>query len=384
MLKVFLQRNLRKTLLRGHPWVFREALRECPTVPSAQLCQVFDAKKTWVGWAMYDPNSPLCLRMLSTEKTEPSWHFWQQRFTQAWELREILRQHDTTGYRLFHGEGDRLPGLVCDLYDRTAVLQFDGPGPYSFWHHQELFQWLRHHTGVHTILDKSRMHQAPQIIEAPAEISPILIRELGVLFQVDVYKGQKTGLFFDQRDNRQYVREISRGLRVLNLFSYTGGFSVFAGCGDACDVTSVDISRGAVESAHQNWLLNGLKPDCHHSVCADVFAFLQQPHTPWDLVIVDPPSMAHAEDQKARAMTKYIETFALAARCVKPQGHLLLSSCSSHISFPEFMTILQEAISRSHRTGQILRISGQGLDHPFPHVCEELRYLKFVHCRLHD
>jgi 23S rRNA (cytosine1962-C5)-methyltransferase len=445
MLKITLQRNLRKTILQGHPWVYREALRAIPPDTPAQICQVFDNKQTPLAWAIFDPTRPLALRILSTQKQAPTWKTWEERFAQAQQLRTPLLQRDTTGYRLFHGEGDRLPGLICDIYDRVAALQFDGEGAYAFWHRDELLAWLRKHANVHTILDKSRFHPAPKLLytegsAAPAlgartsehnartsehnartsehnaqtsehntqtsehnvqtsdhnartsehnartsvadTLPPVAIRELGVSFLVDVLKGQKTGFFFDQRENRQYLREMSQGSRVLNLFSYTGGFSVYAGCGGASKVMSVDIAQAAVDAAHQNWLRNDLPEHLHQPLCADVFDFLTAPQERWDVVIVDPPSMAHAEEQKERAIQKYTETFALAAKCVVPHGHLMLSSCSSHISFDDFFGIIEATMSRASRTAQILRVSGQGIDHPFPHICPELRYLKFVHCRL--
>ncbi|MCK6512879.1 class I SAM-dependent rRNA methyltransferase [Myxococcota bacterium] len=387
MLQITLQRNLRKTLLQGHPWVYREALRSVPQNTPAQICRVFDHKQTPLAWAIFDPVRPLALRILSTQKPEPTWQTWEERFAQAQQLRAPLKRRDTTGYRLFHGEGDRLPGLVCDIYDRVAALQFDGEAAHSFWCRDELLLWLRKHTQVHTILDKSRFHNTPKLLyseeaASPQDIAPVTIRELGVTFLVDVFKGQKTGFFFDQRENRQYIRELSQGLSVLNLFSYTGGFSVYAGCGGATQVLSVDIAQAAVDAAHHNWLLNHLPPDLHQPLCADVFAFLASPQQRWDVVIVDPPSMAHAEEQKERAIQKYTEAFALATKCVKPHGHLMLSSCSSHISFDDFSNILEASMSRASRTAQILHISGQGIDHPFPHICPELRYLQFVHCRL--
>ncbi|MCB0386558.1 MAG: class I SAM-dependent methyltransferase, partial [Bdellovibrionales bacterium] len=163
------------------------------------------------------------------------------------------------------------------------------------------------------------------------------------------------------------------------LFSYYGGFSVYAGLGGAQSVTSVDISAGAIDLANRNWSLNQLNPNAHKGVTADVFEFLLEQSQTWDCVIADPPSMAHSEKQKPQAMAKYQELFSLAAKKVTSGGHLFLSSCSSHISFDDFFAIVNESLSKSRRRGQILRISGQGADHPFPHICPELRYLKFMH-----
>jgi 23S rRNA (cytosine1962-C5)-methyltransferase len=199
-----------------------------------------------------------------------------------------------------------------------------------------------------------------------------------VKFKVDLQKDQKTGFFLDQRENRKYIQSVSQGASVLNLFSYTGGFSMYAGIGGASRVASLDIAEGAIQLANESWALNGLPPEQHQGLCVDVFDYLKNEKETWDHVIVDPPSMGHSEEQKDRAVAKYIETFEAAARRVRSKGHLTVSSCSSHISFADFFEIINEAVSKANRRAQILRISGQGADHPFPHSAHELRYLKFV------
>ncbi len=175
---------------------------------------------------------------------------------------------------------------------------------------------------------------------------------------------------------------MSRGKTVLNLFSYSGGFSVNAGLGGALKVASLDISKGAIDLADRNWALNGLDKSKHEALCVDVFEYLNSAGESWDHIIVDPPSMSPSESKKEAAIAKYIEVFAAAAKRVTPNGDFSVSSCSSHISFEDFFQIIEEALSAARRTGQILRVSGQGSDHPFPHACQELRYLKFVHLAL--
>jgi 23S rRNA (cytosine1962-C5)-methyltransferase len=196
---------------------------------------------------------------------------------------------------------------------------------------------------------------------------------------VNLEKGQKTGFFLDQRDNRDYIRQSSAGKTVLNLFSYTGGFSVYAGLGQAKKVASLDVSKGAIESSEEHWKMNGLDPSQHQGLCVDVFEYLNGEPEMWDHIIVDPPSMSHSEDQNAVAKAKYIELFAAAAKRVRKGGELSLSSCSSHITHEDFFEITNECLSMARRTGQILRVGAQGADHPFPHACHEFRYLKFVH-----
>lgn len=370
-LKIKLSRNLRRSIMRGHPWVYADAIVAPGSIKQAQLAQVLDNKDE-IAWGIYDPHSVLALRILSLEKAPPSQRFFEEKFTRAYELRSSLRSTQTNAYRLFNGEGDRLPGLVCDVYHQTAVLQLDGQGPSEFWDKDLIGQWLLKNTGCTSVTEKIRRQSGDFDNE-------VLILENGVKFKVNLEKGQKTGFFLDQRDNREFVRQMSAGQSVLNLFSYTGGFSVYAGLGGAKKVASLDISKGALLLAEENWALNGLDPQLHTSLCVDVFEYLKNQTELWDHILVDPPSMAHAKEQKELAQAKYIELFAAAAKRVRAGGSLSLSSCSSHVGFEDFFKIIEEALSASRRRGQILRVSGQGLDHPFPHVCPELRYLKFVH-----
>lgn len=388
-MKVRILRNLRKSIKQGHPWVYAEAIEPLKSkVDVAQFCQVLDNKGE-LGWAIYDPHSPLALRMLSTAQAAPNKNYFQALFRRAYTVRQSLRSSSTTAYRLFNGEGDLLPGLVCDVYDKIAVLQFDGQGPSEFWNKQMIADWILGNTHCTTVVEKLRRNASEKgltLIAGEALAANILekytIKENNVLFDVQLEKGQKTGFFLDQRDNRHFVLSRSQNKTVLNLFSYTGGFSVYSGCGGAQHVTSVDISKGAIDCANENWVLNGLNPTQHLGIANDVFDFLKNSNQKWDHVIVDPPSMTHSEEQKKSAQLKYIDVFSQAAQKVKPGGEFSVSSCSSHIDFDAFFEILSESLSISRRKGQILRVSGQGLDHPFPHSCHELRYLKFVHVLL--
>ncbi len=385
ILKVKLARNLRRSIMRGHPWIYSEAiLPPQGKIETARLAEVSDAKGDF-AWAMYDPHGPLALRILSSEKAPPSAATFAKRFAKAHALRKGVRAKNTNGYRLFNGEGDLLPGLVCDIYGETAVLQFDGEGPEEFWDRKVIVSWLLENSEAKSVIEKSRRSSGERTteciggVESPTEVT---IKENGVLFKVNLEKGQKTGFFLDQRDNRDYVRGMSEGKSVLNLFSYTGGFSVYAGLGGATRVASLDVAQGAIDLAEQNWALNGLTPANHEGLCVDVFEYLKSGGELWDHIIVDPPSMGHSEGQRASAKVKYIELWAAAAKRVVKGGEISLSSCSSHISFDDVFEIIDEALSLARRRGQILRVSGQGPDHPFPHACHELRYLKFVHLAL--
>lgn len=388
--RVRLTRNLRRSILQGHPWVYKEAITPVSGIQKATLAEVSDTKG-FVCWAMFDPHSPLALRVLSTDEIPPSTanRFFEKQFTRALELRRSIAfdsHFKTSAFRLFNGEGDRLPGLVCDVYDQTAVLQFDGKGPGEFWDKAQISTWLMHQLPLTSVVEKVRRPGAdvdPLILldgKVPNDSVPIL--ENGARFLVNIAKGQKTGFFLDQRDNRFFIRTQSARKTVLNLFSYTGGFSISAGLGGAKHVTSVDLSSDAIASANEGFELNGLDKNQHTGISADVFEYLTAQKEKWDLVIVDPPSMSHSEERKDVAVKKYIDLFRQCMTRVKSDGHISLSSCSSHISFEDFSAIATEALSLARRKAQVLRISGQGIDHPYPHACPELRYLKFFHLQL--
>jgi 23S rRNA (cytosine1962-C5)-methyltransferase len=272
--------------------------------------------------------------------------------------------------------------MICDVYGAVSVLQFDGRGPGEFWDKNWVADWLKRHTGCLAVVEKNRRHTERGLEVLAGELAnpEVTILENGARFKVNLEKGQKTGFFLDQRDNRRYTGEVSRGCSVLNLFSYSGGFSVFAGLGGARHVASLDVSKGAIEMAEANWELNGLPKETHRGLCVDVFEYLREAGGElWDHIVVDPPSMSHDESGKETAKAKYIELFAAAAKRVQNEGQLSLSSCSSHISFEDFFEIITESLSLARRRGRIMRVSGQAPDHPFPHAGRELRYLKFVH-----
>jgi 23S rRNA (cytosine1962-C5)-methyltransferase len=382
--RVQLSRNLRRTVLQGHPWIFKEAVKTTAPTDKAGLAQVIDSKGDFLAWALLDPHGPLCLRILSLDKTLPSEDFFQHRFHRAQSLRQGLSHTGTNAYRLFNGEGDLLPGLVCDIYDAVAVVQFDGQGPSEFWNREFVATWLLANTQCRTVIEKTRRNteRTTELLAGPPTDSEVVVQENEIRFKVNLEKGQKTGFFLDQRDNRNFVRTMSKGKKVLNLFSYTGGFSIYAGRGGAAKVASLDVSQGAIQMANDNWALNGLPLGAHDGLALDVFDYLSGEKELWDHIIVDPPSMSHSESQASLAKAKYIELFAFAIKRVHKQGQISLSSCSSHVSFNDFFEIINESLSQVRRKGQVLRVSGQGLDHPFPHACHELRYLKFVHLTL--
>ncbi len=384
-LQLRLARDLTRSIKRGHPWVFAEALRQLPpAVPGAQALLLDNKKGREIAWGFYDPRSPLAFRVCTTTPGESLNDSWAQKsFERSLALRRTLFDERTTGFRLFNGEGDGLPGLVCDVYGDTALLQLDGAGPSGFWDTMGIARWVVEALSLRCVFERSRAEDKgrgrPLIGETPS--TPIVFLENGVRFTVDVVRGQKTGFFLDQRDNRQKIKGLAAGRRVLNVFGYTGGFSVYAGLGGARHVTTVDLAGPALEAARVNWELNQLPPTVHERVTADAFEFLAevaQQRQSWDLVIVDPPAFASSKAAAPKAIAAYQKLISAAAAVTAPDGLLAVASCSSHVGLEAFLKACEEGISLARRRATVLYLGGQPADHPTPLVLPEFRYLKFV------
>ncbi len=382
-----LKRNLRKNILQGQPWIYKENLNIPVDLKETVLCKVLDPKNEFLGWGIFSPQSPLAVRILSLDKKPPNPSYYEGTLNIAKRTRDAVIDDSTNCYRLVNGEGDYMPGFICDIYSHVAVMQFDGQSLYDFWDQEFLSDWILKNTKCKTVYFKPRhdSNLKPQIWGEDLKSNLIEVKENNIRFLVDVVQGQKTGFFLDQRENRKYLSQISKDKSVINLFSYSGGFSLYAGLGGAKSVVSVDIAQGALDLSNQIWKLNEVTVP-HQTVCADVFDYLSPTSNiaqdKFDIVICDPPSLAKSEAQKEIAMQKYIDTYALAAKKVNSEGHLVLSSCSSHISFADFEIIVNEALSKARKRGQTLRYSGQGSDHPYPQACPHLRYLKFIDLKI--
>ncbi|MCB0155868.1 MAG: class I SAM-dependent rRNA methyltransferase [Anaerolineae bacterium] len=388
-LKLRLARDLVRALKRGHPWVYAEALRQTPAAPPGCRAILLDNKKgREVGQGFYDPGSPLALRMCSVEPDEAVDEAWaERRLSQALALRRAMFGAETTGFRLFNGEGDGLPGLICDVYGDTAVLQLDGAGPSGFWHVAGLAEWLAAQLSLNCVYHKqqSRSSDTGQVLLGQLPAEPVPFVENGLHFTADVVQGQKTGFFLDQRENRQRMRGWLAGRRLLNVFGYTGGFSVYGGAGGATEVTTVDLARPALTLAEHHWQLNGLEPTRHRTVKADAFAFLEaaaKKEQWWDVVIIDPPSFASAKESVPQALSAYQKLVAAGAAITGMGGVLAAASCSSHIDQAAFLQGCEEGISKARRRATLLGVYGQPADHPTPLAFPEFRYLKFVLLRV--
>ncbi|MFK8138211.1 MAG: class I SAM-dependent rRNA methyltransferase [Bdellovibrionales bacterium] len=384
IVKLLLKRNLVKKLKQGSPWIYKESIdvQEQTKLSLAKLIY----KKQVVAWGLYTPNSPLSFRQLVIgDKYKSQWL--EERILRAIELRKsLLNSSSTNCLRLIYGEADLIPGLIVDVYNSTLVFQLDDPSFGAFYDLEKIAEFIQSKLQTQFAFFKSRHDQKTDsrdlIGESPRKIE---IMENSVRFSVDIENGQKTGFFIDQRENREYVRGISEGKKVLNLFSYTGGFSLYAGAGKAQKVVSVDIAKPATANTTYNWELNPeLNSMENEELAQNVFDYLDELQENFDLIIVDPPSFSNTETNKESALGAYKKVFVKAIKHLNPSGDICFSSCSSHIDMEQFLELVQECLSTAKKRAQVLRSASAGSDHPFLLPGYEMRYLKFVHCKLYS
>jgi len=378
----------------GHPWVFADSVREQNREGVAgELAVIFDRNDKFLALGFFDPESPIRVRVLHVGKPLTiNAAFWQTRLDAAVLRREGLFDEWTTGYRLINGESDGWPGLVLDRYDTTLVLKIYT----AAWleRMEEVTALIRERLGPEQlVLRVSRNLERRSSSRRDGEAlfrkrggsetgAPILFLESRLRFEADVVQGQKTGFFLDQRENRRLVESMARGRTVLNAFSFSGGFSLYAARGGAKSVTNLDISNHALESAKRNFKLNAGDPDIarsrHQSILADAFEWLAgNAEQQFDLVVLDPPSLAKREAERAGAIRAYAKLADSGLRHLRPGGILLACSCSAHVSAEEFCSAVRQAARGSGRRFTELQTTRHAPDHhaTFP----EAEYLKGIY-----
>lgn len=375
-----------RSLKQGHPWIFDQAIIEQSRPGAAgDLAVLFDKNRKFLAIGLFDPESPLRVRILQSGVPAPIDQDWfVERLSQSFQARlglmDLPEPVRTTGYRLVHGENDSFPGLVVDRYAGTLVLKL-----YTLaWipHLREFLPALAQVSQAENlILRLSRSISGPAIstyglsdgmaLAGSLPDSPLLFMENGLVFESDPIHGQKTGFFLDQRDNRARVERLAAGKSVLNLFSYTGGFSVYAARGGARQVVSVDISAPAVQACIRNMAYNRANPNVaavqHETICQDVFEFLAGPGHPkklFDLVVIDPPMFAQNQGQIPAALSAYRRLTKLGLGVLRPGGTLVQASCSSRVSAPTFFETVNRAARDAGRPLRELERTAHALDHP--------------------
>lgn len=387
--QIFLKRGKEESLKRRHLWVFSGAIESIRSlggeVREGDIVDVYDKKGDFLARGHYQIGS-ITVRVLSFERCEIDDAWWRARIGEAYALRRAEGLTDsatTTCYRLVHGEGDGLSGLVIDVYGRTAVVQCHSVGVYRS--RSAIASALREIYGdrLDAVYDKSS-----QTVPYKANLGAIdgslygshagreTVLENGLKFSVDWQSGQKTGFFIDQRFNRELVRRYSAGRSVLNTFCYTGGFSVYALAGGATRVVSVDSSERAVRLAADNVALNFGTEAPHEAVCEDTFDYLNHADGDFDLIILDPPAFAKHHKVTPEALKGYKRLNAKAFSKIKSGGILFTFSCSQAVSREQFRMAVFSAAAISGRRVRIIHQLSQPEDHPVDIYHPESEYLK--------
>lgn len=391
VVRLELARGLARHIRAGHPWVFRKGLEQAPRIPPGSVVDLVEGGR-FVARGYYDPHSSIAVRVLTREEaTRIDAAFFRARIADAWRLRQsVVDLTDTDSFRLIHGEGDGLPGVVVDLYAGFAVLKLYSAGltPYRPLVVEALKGAVPDLRGVlgrdevgrdDAEGDDSSTGSARVLFgQEPPELIPI--RERGARFLVDARRGQKTGFFLDQRENRHLIRRLSRDREVLNCFCFTGGFSVNAALGGARSVFSVDQDQDAVALARENFKQNGVTPEAHDFLAADVFELLasfKAEGRTFDLVILDPPAFAKSQRAVQAAIDGYASLNRQALAVLKPGGLLATASCSARVSPEAFFGAVKEAAYKAGIDMQLVEERHQPPDHPIRLQFPEGRYLKF-------
>src|SRR5664279_1590787 len=367
-----LKKDLTRALRQGHPWVFREAILPQPGLAPGALVAVADKQGRTVAFGYWDARSPIAVRVLDLASVEDKTALIRHRLQAALAMRRArLDLNATNAFRWVHGEADRLPGIHVDVYGDVATVRYDGEGARAFF--ADLPDLLRACAGnwpLRKIIDREARSDESEEIE---------VREHGIRFLVDVGRGQKGGLFLDQRQNRLAVAKVAHGKSVLNLFGYTGGFSLHAAKAGAWRTDTVDIARPAIAAAQRNFEINSFDLSRAGFHAIDVFAFLDaaiKKGDRWDIVISDPPSFAPSKNSVEAAKRSYLRLHRLAASVVSTNGMLCAASCSSHLRRDEFLTLVKTGVHQAGRRFFLEWYAGAGLDHPTLPVFPEGDYLK--------
>ena len=383
-----------ESLQNGHLWIFSGALQQPPHwIEPGGLVDVKSSTGQFVARGYYNPHTDIAIRILTRDIEQAiDENFLRQRFRNAVALRKVFDPDRTNAYRLINSEGDGLPGLIVDRFAEILVVQIHTAGMEHL--RSRLIDPLLEETDTRGIVfrndSQSRRREGLELEEPIVVIGgvpmQVTVRENNVLFLVDPLQGQKTGFFLDQRDKREALRKYTRAKRVLNCFSYTGGFSVYAALtSEKTQVTSVDISSLAIETARQHFILNGLDPQHHQFIVADVFDYLEQAQSSgeqYDVVVLDPPAFAKTQGARTQALKAYRRLNTLGMQVLQPGGILLTCSCSGVIRMDDLLGALSQSAQRVQRTVQILETYTHSVDHPINLAMPETAYLKAIFFRV--
>ena len=382
---IYLKRGKEESLRRFHPWVFSGAIHHADEgISDGDIIRVVGADGTFLAVGHFQMGT-ISVRVLSFHDIEIDDTFWTSRLTEAFRVRQLLaltNRQDSNTYRLVHGEGDMLPGLVIDIYGPTAVMQAHSIGMHVS--RNIIAQSLISIEGLNisSVYYKSETtlpgHDNNENGFLVGNQKDDVAKENGLRFHVDWLKGQKTGFFVDQRENRALLERYSKGRKVLNMFCYTGGFSFYAMRGGAELVHSVDSSAKAIALTNSNVELNFPGDKRHTAYCDDAFKFLQNAEGEYDLIILDPPAFAKHRGALHNALKGYIRLNAKAFEMIRPGGVLFTFSCSQVVTKDHFRNAVFTAAAQARRRVRILHQLHQPADHPINIYHPEGEYLKGI------
>ena len=382
MIRLTLTADTLGPLSKGHPWVYTSGLAKPEGLPAPGTpVQLVDPKGKPAGFGLAD-KGPIAVRVLGRH-IEDTAALITRKIQDAAALRPSLVPADSNAYRLINGEGDGLGGLVIDRYDHTAVVRLYG----ACWepHLEAIVGAVGQVTGIATVMRRFGVRrvdgrEGAEVLSGPDPGEPIVVTEAGLRFLARPVSGQKTGLFLDQREHRIRMARHCEGRTLINLFAYSGGFSVHAAAAGARRVISVDIAAAALDDAQENFRLNGLDPAAHEFVVADVFKWI--PDGPADAVVCDPPSLTHGKNADQNARRVYRDLAQRSSAMVRPGGLLASASCTARLSWERWEQTVREGLNKTGRWSWLWR-AAEPPDHPVALGHPEGRYLKFALLRRH-
>ncbi len=382
--KVILKRGREKPLLRGHPWVFSGAVEKIEgEVSPGDEAEVYSKEGQFIGIGHLNPHSQILIRLLTHKKEILGEDFFKERILKAAHYRESWFRGKTNAYRMVNGEGDFLPGLIIDRYGNLLALQFTTAGMDRL--KGLVTKILIEHFSPQTIYERSDapirkeegLKESEGLLFGKEITGFIEIEEYDCRFWVDVRGGQKTGFYLDQRENRLFLREFTKGKKVLDGFSYTGAFSIHAGRGGAEELTLIDSSEEALKRAKEHFDLNGLNHLPIQLIKGDAFEVLRGlESSSYDMIVLDPPPFAKKKGELLGALRGYKEIHLQAFRLLRSNGLLLTFSCSHHMTWDLFQKVIFLAACDAGKKVQLLTRRGQPIDHPFSVFHPEGEYLK--------
>lgn len=387
--KIILKRGKEVSIERRHPWLFSGAIEQIEgTLADGDWATIQQAGGKVLGHGHYQKGS-ITIRILSFEKTPPGQNFYTEKVSTATRQRANIniQSSTTNAYRLIHGEGDGLPGLIIDMYNGVAVVQAHSHGMHS--DREKIAEGIKNVFGdtINAVYYKNQLSPTPGSGDRGSgntrgeyllgmSVVPHTILEHNHKFLVDWEEGQKTGFFLDQRENRMLLASYAMNRTVLNTFCYTGGFSVYAAQAGAALVHSVDASERAIEMTKKNMQLNGFDPSQHECYTDDTFDFLKDKDGKYDLIILDPPAFAKHKDSKHQAMKGYQRLNLEAIKKIKPGGVIFTFSCSQVVDRQLFYDTVVSSAIQSGREIKVLQHLSQPADHPVSIYHREGEYLK--------